>query len=153
MATSYVAKSVSLNSAFQTLASSTTVARETGSFSTTTNGNNVNDFRITVQATLAAGTPTGSKAVFVWVKASDDGTIWNGNATANDASLTLDSPHQFPLGCVIPFPTTTLTRAGSFSLKAACGGSLPNQFGIIILNSVGFAFTACAVKVEEEYNT
>jgi hypothetical protein len=153
MATSYVSKSFSLNAAFSTLATGT--ARETGIATTSTSGNNVDDFRITVVPTLAAGTPTGSKAVFVWVKISDDngGTFYNGNATGSDAAITLDSPHQFPLGCIISFPTTTLTRGGSFSLKAACGGSLPFSWGFIIENQVGFAFTACTIKVEEVYNT
>jgi hypothetical protein len=36
------------------------------------------------------------KAVFVWVKTSQDGgTTWDGNATSSDAAITLDSPHPF----------------------------------------------------------
>jgi hypothetical protein len=149
MATTFATQAISITAT--TLASGS--ARESGSVTTDTT-NNVDDYRITVKATAAAGTPTGSKAVFVWVKTSDDsGTTWDGNATSSDAAITLDSPHQFYFGVAIPFPTSTLTRAGSFSLKAACGGSLPKTWGIIIENQIGFAFTACSVTCMESYNT
>lgn len=149
MATTYTAQTITITAS--TLAAA--AARESAGVATDTS-QNVNDYRIIVKPTSAAGTPTGSKAVFVWVATSEDiGTNWTGNATGADAAITLDSPHQFNLGCVIPFPTTTITRAGSFSLKAACGGSLPAKWSIIIENQIGFAFTALTVKAEEEYNT
>jgi hypothetical protein len=103
---------------------------------------------------MAAGTPAGSKAVFVWVKTSnDDGTTWDGNATSSDAAITLSSPHPFSEGVMIPFPTSGMTDAGSFSLKAACGGSLPKTWGIIIENQVGAAFSSSSVTCQKVYNT
>jgi hypothetical protein len=149
MATQYATQAITITAT--TLASGS--ARQSASVTTDTT-HNVNDYRILVEPTLAAGTPAGSKAVFVWIATSEDaGTTWTGNATASDAAITLDTPHQFNFGCAISFPATTLTRGGSFSLKAACGGSLPAAWSIIIENQVGFAFTACTVKCEEEYNT
>jgi len=113
----------------------------------------VNDYRITVKVTMPNIALTGSKAVFVWVKTSDDaGTTWDGNGTSSDAAITLDSPHQFPLGCVLPC-TINVARAASFSLKAACGGSIPATWGIIIENQTGQTFSSSAVTCKEEYNT
>jgi hypothetical protein len=102
---------------------------------------------------LTTGTPSGSKAVFVWVFTSEDGTNFLGNAGASDAAITLDSPHQFPLGCVIPISAQSIARGGSFSLKAACGGSIPLQWGIIIENQTGIAFSALTVAAEKVYYT
>lgn len=149
MATTYTPITITITAS--TLA--TGAARQSVAVVTDTT-QNVSDYRISVKPTSAAGTPTGSKAVFVWVAVSDDaGTSWMGNATGTDAAITLDSPHQFFLGCVIPFPTTTIARGGDFSLKAACGGSLPANWCIIIENQIGFAFTALTVACKEEYNT
>lgn len=149
MATQYSSVGVTITAT--TLATGS--ARQSTAVSTATT-QNMNDVRIYVKATAAAGTPTGSKAVFVWVATSEDnGSNYTGNATGSDSAITLDSPHQFNLGCVIPFPTTTLTRGGSFSLKAACGGSLPQKWSIIVENQIGFAFTAFTIYAQEEYNS
>lgn len=148
MAIQYASQTITITAT--TLASG--AARQSTSVATD-NTLNVDDYRINVKAAIAAGTPAGSKAVFVWVFTSNDGTNWDGNAGASDAAITLDSPHQFTLGTVIPFPASTLTRQGSFSLKAACGGSIPESWGIIIENQVGFAFTSCTVTCDKIYYT
>lgn len=111
----------------------------------------LNDYRITVKPTLVAGSTSGLRLVYVWVKTSSNGTNWDGNATSSDANITLDNPHQFVPGVVIPFLAGGVARGGSFSLKEACGGSIPRNWGIIIENRTGLAFSACAVECSKEY--
>lgn len=147
MATQYASQAVTITAT--TLASGS--ARQSTAISTDTT-KNVNDYRILVKPTLANTALSGSKAVFVWVYTSEDGTNFTGNAGGTDAAITLDSPHQFVLGCVIA-GVQNAARGGSFSLKAACGGSLPLKWGIIVENQTGAAFSACTVVAEEEYNT
>lgn len=151
MATTY-GTTTSITCTVGTLASSATVGRESASITTDTS-NNVNDYRISV-AFRPNGAPTGVKAMFCLVK-TYDGTTWDGNATASDAAITIDSPDQFYFGCSIPVQTTAVTRAASFSLKAACGGSIPKTWGIIIINNSGVAVTTAtfAATYTEEYTT
>jgi hypothetical protein len=128
-------------------------ARESASV-TSDNTLNVDDYRITVKVTLASGTIASPSCVFIWVKNSQDsGTTWDGNATSSDAAITLASPHPFALGGVLPTPTSAITAACSFSLKAACGGSIPHTWGIIIENRSGIAFSSSAVTSEKVYYT
>jgi hypothetical protein len=148
MATQYASQTITITAS--TLASGS--ARQSDAVTSDTAVNLV-DYRIYVKPTSASGTPTGSKAVFVWVAISDDTSNWTGNATGSDSAITLDSPHQFALGCVIPFPTSAITRGGSFSLRAACGGTIPNKWAIIIENQIGFAFTALTVSGRKEYTS
>lgn len=148
MATQFAAQAITITAG--SLSSGT--ARESAAVTTDT-ANNVNDYRITVKATTSSGTPAGAKAVFVWVKISDDGTNWDGNATAADAAITLDVPHQFKLGGVIPIGSASITRGCSFSLKAACGGSVPQKWGIIIENQTGITFSSVTVGCAKEFNT
>jgi hypothetical protein len=147
MALSYSAVTVTITAG--TLAAAS--ARESASITTDTT-KDVEDYRVQVDATANAGSPTGSKGVFVWVKTSQDGgTTWDGNATGADTAIALDSPHQFNLGVAIPFPSSGLTRAGTFSLRSACGGSLPKTWGIIVENQVGFALTGVSVVCHKVY--
>jgi hypothetical protein len=148
MATQFAAQAITITAS--TLA--TGAARESAAVTTDTTLN-VNDYRVFVKPTNDATGPSGSKAVFVWVAISDDGTNWTGNATGLDAAITLDSPHQFQLGVAISFPSASIARGGSFSLKAACGGSLPKAWSIIIENRIGGAFTALTVAAQKEYNS
>lgn len=148
MATTYAAATITITPS--TLASGS--ARESASVTTDT-AQNVDDYYITVGVT-PNGTPTGTKAVFIWVKTSQDaGTTWDGNATSSDAAITLDSPNQFKFGAVLPLQTTAVRRNVSFSLKAACGGSLPATWGIIEENQSGVAYTSSSVVAKEVYNT
>jgi hypothetical protein len=120
---------------------------------TSDNTVNVDDYRVMVKVALGAGTLTGSKAVYVWVYTSDDaGTTFQGNATGTDAAITLDSPHNFYFGCAIPM-TASVTRVGEFSLKSACGGTIPEKWGIIIENATGLSFSSSATTCRKTYNT
>lgn len=146
MATNYAAQAISITAG--TLAHA--AARESAAIVTDTT-KNVVDYRVTVKPTLAAGTPAGNqKAVFIWVKTSSDGTNWDGNSTNADAAITLDAPHQFFLAAIIPFQTNA-ARGVSFSLKAACGGSVPKNWGIIIENQTGLAFASLAAAAQLEH--
>lgn len=148
MATQFAAQTITITPG--ALASGS--ARQSASVNTDT-ALNVNDYRIMVKPTLSTGTISGAKAVFVWVKTSTDGTDWDGNATATDSAITLDNPNQFALGCVIPFTAQSVARGASFSLRAACGGSLPKTWGIIIENQTGIAFSSSITDCQKEYNT
>jgi hypothetical protein len=148
MATQYASQSITITASSLSSGS----ARESASVATDTTVN-VADYRVYVKAGVGTGTPAGSKAVYVWGKASDDGTNWTGNATSSDAAITLDSPHQFVLIGSIPITAQSTTRAGSFSLRQAFGGSIPANWGIILENQVGIAFNSLTVACEKEYTS
>lgn len=131
-----------------TLASAS--ARESAA-QTTDTSSNVNDIRVIVSAGIGGGVLAGNKAVYLWIATSEDaGTTWTGNATGSDAAITLDSPNQFNLGGAIAFAAQSTTRGASFSLKAACGGSLPAKWSVIVENQTGIALSSCTVKAVTE---
>jgi hypothetical protein len=137
------------------MAASATAGRESAVVSSDQT-QNVNDYRVTVKLSLTTGTPGGSKAAYVLIKTSNDsGTTWDGNATGSDANITIDSPSQFFIARSIPIGAQSLTRIADFSLKAACGGSIPERWGIIIINDTGIALASSSNSVfyREEYNT
>lgn len=115
--------------------------------------NNTADYRVYVKAT-PNGAPTGNhKAVYIWVVTSENGTDYTGNATGSDAAITLDSPNQFAFGTAIALSATSSARGASFSLKAACGGSIPAKWAIVVENQCGVALSAFSAIYREEYNS
>lgn len=150
MATSYSAVTITITPG--ALASGS--ARQSAAKTTPTSSTiNLEDYRILVQiATQATTTPAGSKAIYVWIYESEDGTAWSGNAGSTDAAITLDSPHQFIAGTTIAHAVSAGTRAAAFSLRNACGGSIPSRWGIIIENQTGMSFSATTVVCQKIYN-
>lgn len=147
MATQYATQAITITAT----SLSAGAARQSSDITTDTSVN-VNDYRILVKPTMTNTALSGVQAVYVWVYTSEDGTVHSGNAGAADAAITLDTRHPYQLGCVIPC-VTNAARGGSFSLKAACGGSLPKVWGIIVDNQTGAAFASFSAVVQKEYNT
>lgn len=92
---------------------------------------------------LQAGTPTGEKAIFVYVYGSEDGTNYTDNATGSNASITMRSPtNLIPIGVIATPDSGALTYKGVFSVAKAFDGILPRKWGIVVENQTGVAFSA-----------
>jgi hypothetical protein len=101
------------------------------------------DVLISACMLLGSGSPAGDKAVYVYAYGSVDGSVYTDGATGADAAITPTSPTNLRLVGVISAPTaSTAYYGGPWSLAAAFGGSVPQTWGIVILNSTGVALSA-----------
>jgi hypothetical protein len=110
-------------------------------------------FKLKTVAGLAA-----DKAIYIWLYASEDGTLYDYNATGADAAITLLSPHNFKGPFVINTPTDSLTYIAVLaSVASFFGGVMPKKWGVIVENQTGQALTAVAgdhsVKYSGIYHT
>lgn len=103
------------------------------------------DALVYVAARLAAGSPTGQKALNVYVYATVDAASpkYPDVVTGADAAITLTSPTNLKLLGSIQAPASGgLTYKGSpWSVAQAFGGVLPKKWGIVIENQTGLALT------------
>lgn len=102
------------------------------------------DALVDVAVKLAAGSPSGDRAVYLFVYGSEDGSTYGDNATGADAALTMRVPTNLrPLGIINTPDAGGLTyRSGPLSVAAAFGGLLPRRWGIVVQNASGLALTA-----------
>lgn len=110
-------------------------------------------FKLKVAASLAS-----DKTIYVWLFASEDGTIIDDNATGVDAAITLRSPHNFKGPFIINTPTDSLTyNAILTSVASFFGGVMPKKWGVIVENKTGQALSATpgdhSVKYSGIYET
>jgi len=87
------------------------------------------------------GTTTGNKQAILYVVTSLDGT--NFSDTTNRENMIF-------LGTVT-LPDTNVVRSRSFSVAAACGGTLPDQFKVAVYNDSGASFntTGNSAQIQE----
>ena len=79
----------------------------------------------------------------------DGGTTYTEGATGSDAAITLTSPTNARIiGIINIVANSTTYTGGPFSVAAAFGGTLPQKWGIIVLNSSGGTFDASTASVE-----
>ena len=79
---------------------------------------------------------TGYCAVYAYATA-DGGTTYPDNVTGSDAAVTLVAPPNLkPIGVINMVANSTTYKAGPFSVAAAFG-SLPEKWGIVIVNKTG----------------
>jgi hypothetical protein len=74
---------------------------------------------------------------------ADGGTVYGGgeSGVGTDAAVSLTSPPNVrPIGVINMTANSTTFAAGPFSVAAAFGGSLPDHWGIIVVNNSGAAF-------------
>src|SRR5688572_7163853 len=84
------------------LASSATAGREGTSVSNATD--RYEDVHVTPKVTLATGTPSNDKAVYVYAWGSEDGTTLPDNVSGADAAITLRVPTILRLAAIITCP-------------------------------------------------
>jgi hypothetical protein len=94
------------------------------------------------------GAPANEKAVYVWVYAGNGDGEFPDPATGSDAAITLPSPHNFRLIGVINTPANQEYISNLFSVAQAFGGIMPPEWGIIVENQSGQAFTAAGNEAE-----
>lgn len=102
------------------------------------------DALVSVAVKLQTGSPTGDKAIYVYVYASEDGTNYSDNATGSNADLTMRVPTNLRLLGVINTPDSGgLTyRSAPMSVARAFDGVLPRKWGIVVENKTGVTFSA-----------
>lgn len=102
------------------------------------------DVIVNVTVKLQTGTPSGDKAVYVYVYGSEDGTNYTDNATGSDANITLRLPTNLrPLGVITTPDAGGLTyKSGPMSVAAAFGGAIPRKWGIVVRNESGVTLSA-----------
>lgn len=99
---------------------------------------------VKVKSAAASTSSTGSVAVYAYGTV-DGGTTYTEGATGTDAAITLTSPPNAPLiGVVNVVANATTYRRGPFSVAAAFGGTLPEKWGIILVNLSGATLDSTA---------
>jgi len=99
---------------------------------------------VLVELAVTTGTVSGNKQALVFVITSADGT--NYSDSANDSNMIL-------LGAMTTPSNTTAYRSHELSIAAACGGSVPNHYKIVVKNDGGGTYTAGVVNYREVTST
>jgi hypothetical protein len=102
----------------------------------------------TIKSGSASTTSTGTVAIYAYGTV-DGGTTYTEGATGSDAGITLTSPTNARLiGLINMVANSTTYTGGPFSVAAAFGGTLPQKWGVIVLNSSGGTFDATTASIE-----
>lgn len=126
----------------QTLASSATAGWQSAA------QDNGTDLALAVllrlHVTLASGSPSSDKTVYVFVYESEDGTNYTDNATGSEGALTIRDPTNLKLLGTIACPVSgALTYKQTFLYAPAV---MPRKWGIVVVNVTGLAFTAAVAS-------
>lgn len=115
------------------------------------------DALVQVKVKLAAGTPSGDRAVYVYAYGSEDGTTYTDNATGSDADITLTDPRNMKVIGVIYCPAAgALTyESQPMSVAKAFDWSLPRKWGIVVRNHTNVALdtTGSSASYSGDYYT
>lgn len=97
---------------------------------------------VKVKSAAASTASTGSVAVYAY-GTSDGGTTYTEGASGTDASITLTSPTNARLvGVINVVANSTTYYGGPFSVASAFGGTLPEKWGVILVNLSGATLDA-----------
>jgi hypothetical protein len=127
--------SLSLTITANSLASSTTVGRQSAAVDNSTNL--YDDVLVTVSITTTTGTIASTKTVSVYVFGSEDGTNFDqDDATTGggDAGYTINAATNLKLATVLSCPTAVKLYYSVFSIARLFGGVMPKKWGIVICN-------------------
>jgi hypothetical protein len=130
---------ITLNS----LAASATVGRASASVDNTANV--FLDALVGIEITLAAGTPSSSKAIWVYAYGTaNGGTDYTDGCTGSDAGFTRTDPPNLPLLGILNAPTAGGLNwlGGPWSVAQAFGGNLPDHWGIAVFDDTGVALAS-----------
>lgn len=109
---------------------------------------------IVVASCFIATAPTSDQAVHFYVYGTvDGGTTFTDNVTGTDAALTTGVRNARSLGILAITSPNVVIRGGPWSIAQACGGVLPQRWGVIAVNSTGTYLSnanpnACEVKYQ-----
>lgn len=97
---------------------------------------------VLIEVLIDPGTTSGNKQAVLYILTSLDGT--------NFSDSTNYSTNAAYLGAV-NLPDTNVVRSKAFSVAAACGETLPNQFKLLVHNDSGAAFNSsgCSAQYTE----
>lgn len=124
------------------LASSATAAQESTVVSNASD--KFLDALVQVEVETSTGTIGADRGVHVFCYASiDGGTEFSGRCTGSNAAYTLDDPSALRYALYIPTPAvSTIYRAAPFSVAELFGGTVPQRWGIVVLNYSGVSLSA-----------
>ena len=123
------------------LANSTTAAQASTVVDNSTNL--YEDALVSLTVKPLTGTPAVGAAVYVYLYAVSDGGNYTDGATGTNAAFTLPSMPNMTLAKVIPITVSAATvYSQPFSVALCFGGTMPQKWGICVLNSSGFALDA-----------
>lgn len=95
---------------------------------------------------VTTATTTTNTQIQIWLFGSYDGTSYSAAAGASDANFTPDTgaKNQMKLLTVIPNITTTAVTYvwGPFSVAQAFGGTMPQKWGVYVVQNTGTALAA-----------
>ena len=95
------------------------------------------DALVTASCYIATA-PTSDQAVYFFVYGSvDAGTTFTDNVTASAGALTTGTRNARSLGILSMTSPNTIMRGGPWSVAQACGGVLPQRWGVIAVNATG----------------
>lgn len=136
--TAYGSQNQAITITLNSLASSANVGRSSLAIDNTTNL--WLDAMVSLILPVAAGTPANDKAIYVYAYGTSDGTNYTEAVTGTDASFTILSPTSLKLIGVVPVSTGGITYyPGPFSVAQGFGGSLPEKWGLVVVNYTGIA--------------
>ena len=123
------------------LANSTTAARASTAVDNSTTL--YDDALVSLTVKPLTGTPAAGAAVYVYLYALSDGGAYTDSVTGTDAAFTLPSTPNVVLGRVLPITVSAATVVSlPFSVALCFGGTMPQKWGLAVLNSSGFALDA-----------
>lgn len=101
------------------------------------------DVHVCVTCVLSAGSPAGDVAIYVYAYSSEDGTNFSDNASGSDGALSMRTPTNLKLICVLNTPTAGgLTYRTPAIPLAPVFGYVPRKWGIVVENKSGLALAA-----------
>lgn len=129
-------------SASNTLTVSTLSTLTSGSSATSNayDATSVKPVDVLFELAVTTGTTSGNKHALIYIITSADGT--NFSDSANDNNMIF-------LGLLSTPNSTTAYRSHEFSVAAACGGSIPNHFKLVIKNDGGGTYAAGTVTYRD----
>lgn len=132
---SYPGQGTAITITLNSLASSTTVGRQSTVVDNSTN--KYDDHAITLIISTSASAIASSKTVICYVSGSFDGTNFDqddGVMGATDAAYTINSPTNLKQGLVMYTPTSSKVYNGTFTIAGFWNGSMPAKYAIVVCN-------------------
>lgn len=140
--TAYGTEAQAITCTLASLVHSTTAGRESTAIDNTSNL--YLDALVQVKVVLQSGTPGSDKRVYVWAYGTVDAAtpVYPDAVTGTDAGITINSPTNLRLLGIIEAPTSAGTFKGGPWSVAQLFGSLPEKWGIVVMNMTNMTLSA-----------
>jgi hypothetical protein len=146
------AASASITCSLASLASSSTVGRQSTAVDNTSN--KYDDAIVTIGVKTSASALANDKTVYVYVAATEDGTNYDSDDAAvgaTDAGYTINSPSNLKLAAAIYCPTSSKTYRKVFSVAGTLGGVMPPKWVLVVVNYTGQALDSTEGNHQKTY--